>query len=514
MNKNQLIKKLTYMFLLLVISIIQASAAQNITNNEIITIINQDYESEITINDNISITISKTFEEETFLTIYTENNFYKTDNTRQELSFSIKECKKHTIELIGKNSRTLYYQKNLSINCIEDNEESNPENMIRNDYQDNPNDILTINESGLIIGNEINIPINNSNITGYSIEGEGVYYKKQGSFEKMISFIPKTFGFFKIILFGESNQIIGERELNIINNISNDANNQNNSETKDAPEQIYEIGIETLKIRNSKNQIIFTEAKKLRRVKGDQTRLTTFIQLNHESIKSVELENLNLELQENQNLGIDDVPKQKINILGKEVQKSYAIDPSSLNFTNGIVTIQATGKELYKCAEWDFASQNCLGTWQKIANLIPGQNHTFNINSTDPGYAETGVASINTDKPIYHPGEIANIKIAVLDNLGFLASNADIELTITAPNGAQQVHSTNYYGNNQIYEISQGIYETYFNETTTEGNYSLTVIATGYNLNNTMTSNFEVRNFYEFDIIRNAPMSIDPGSGS
>ena len=68
--------------------------------------------------------------------------------------------------------------------------------------------------------------------------------------------------------------------------------------------------------------------------------------------------------------------------------QAYAIDPTSLTFTEAEVTVTAKGNELYKCAEWDFESQTCNGEWVKIMRLTPGENYTIILNSTDPAYAE------------------------------------------------------------------------------------------------------------------------------
>jgi len=72
----------------------------------------------------------------------------------------------------------------------------------------------------------------------------------------------------------------------------------------------------------------------------------------------------------------------------------YSIDPTSLNFTNASVTVNAaTGNVLYKCKNWSFASQTCIDeTWALFkSDLMPGQEYTFTLTAEDPGFLETNV---------------------------------------------------------------------------------------------------------------------------
>ncbi|MBL7056418.1 hypothetical protein ISS07_05890 [Candidatus Woesearchaeota archaeon] len=47
-------------------------------------------------------------------------------------------------------------------------------------------------------------------------------------------------------------------------------------------------------------------------------------------------------------------------------KKGYAIDPSRLSFSNATLTAVAEGSELYKCKDWNFSTQTCFGSWEKI----------------------------------------------------------------------------------------------------------------------------------------------------
>jgi hypothetical protein len=67
----------------------------------------------------------------------------------------------------------------------------------------------------------------------------------------------------------------------------------------------------------------------------------------------------------------------------------YAVDPTLLDVTSVSVTVTATGTELYKCKDWNFIRQACVGEWVKLQDLVPGENYTLTIDPTDPGFGET-----------------------------------------------------------------------------------------------------------------------------
>jgi len=68
--------------------------------------------------------------------------------------------------------------------------------------------------------------------------------------------------------------------------------------------------------------------------------------------------------------------------------KAFAINPY-VNFSSANVTLTAAGIELMKCLNWSFATQTCEdGNWVYVMDLIVGQNYSFLMNSTDPGFVE------------------------------------------------------------------------------------------------------------------------------
>ncbi len=209
-------------------------------------------------------------------------------------------------------------------------------------------------------------------------------------------------------------------------------------------------------------------------------------------------------------IGLDEVPSAKVDLSGRYVPKAFAIDTGGVNFTNGTATSVAVGTELYKCKEWNFSAQQCDGSWALAMRLTPGEPYDIPLFPGDPGYAETGVASINTRKPLYHPGETAAIVIVVLDREGHLVEGADVNLTVTDPSNASTLLTT---GDGDVIETQKGIYETNYSSTSLQGNYSLQVSAAGAGVNDTMDSYFTVLGSYAYDILRDAPVTTDPWSG-
>jgi len=74
----------------------------------------------------------------------------------------------------------------------------------------------------------------------------------------------------------------------------------------------------------------------------------------------------------------------------------YAIDPTQVSFASATVNTIASGTELYKCGNWDFAARACFGNWVKTMDTIPGVEYNLTLTPNDPGFAEmiptTGVS--------------------------------------------------------------------------------------------------------------------------
>ncbi len=87
-------------------------------------------------------------------------------------------------------------------------------------------------------------------------------------------------------------------------------------------------------------------------------------------------------------LGFEHVdPKLNLNESGSLA--AFALDPSRLDFLDGEMTLvpPSNADTLYKCVDYDFASQRCNGEMAVIATFTPGTTLTVPFNRLDPLYS-------------------------------------------------------------------------------------------------------------------------------
>ena len=80
-----------------------------------------------------------------------------------------------------------------------------------------------------------------------------------------------------------------------------------------------------------------------------------------------------------------------------KIASTFSIDPTNLTFSYAELTATASGSYLFKCKNWNASDQTCLGTWNKLAVLTPGQDYTINLTAEDPGYLETNNSIVLID---------------------------------------------------------------------------------------------------------------------
>jgi len=122
-----------------------------------------------------------------------------------------------------------------------------------------------------------------------------------------------------------------------------------------------------------------------------------------------------------------------------------------------------------------------------------------------------GLVSVNTKKSMYHPNETAEILMVVLNKGGYPVSGAEVQLEVRSPVGVSEQYST-LDGN--IVETGKGVYAAEYAGTWSEGNYTMSVTATAEGVMSSIKSYFMVKEFYEFDVLRDIPVVIDPLAGS
>ena len=67
--------------------------------------------------------------------------------------------------------------------------------------------------------------------------------------------------------------------------------------------------------------------------------------------------------------------------------QAFAVNPVNLA-APAEIDVEAKGNELYKCKDWNFTDQACLGEWVKIQDIEPGSVYTLNVGQADPGFME------------------------------------------------------------------------------------------------------------------------------
>ncbi|MBN2454503.1 DUF2341 domain-containing protein, partial [Candidatus Woesearchaeota archaeon] len=274
----------------------------------------------------------------------------------------------------------------------------------------------------------------------------------------------------------------------------------------------YVAEIIPVEVEDSEKKKVELDKRVLKVKKKDSEKTVVDLEVKVKKKDEIVLEFMNLTVKNDTvpSFRVEQLDDAKVRETNTSFVKLYSIDTEQLNFTSAEVTLTATGRALQKCAEWDFEQQICLGTWVKIMDLTPGQEYTFTLTPGDPGYAETGVASINTNKSIYHLGEEVNLIAVVLDTSGHLVSGADVVINVTSPSGLTETFTTPY----NIIETERGIYEATYESTAENGTYVIKVTALGNNVNSTLTSYFAVQYYYEFDILRSTPVTTDPWQGA
>ncbi|MBU1112118.1 MAG: hypothetical protein KJ896_05035, partial [Nanoarchaeota archaeon] len=129
----------------------------------------------------------------------------------------------------------------------------------------------------------------------------------------------------------------------------------------------------------------------IQKLKIKEGRYNIAIKPKNHDIKSIVIHDVEIGSDVSEFISIDDVEES-----GEfaDYVKVYAIDPTQFNFTNATVTVTATGTELYKCKDWDFAEQSCYGEWVLFkTGLTPGQDYTFTLTPDDPGFGEINISN-------------------------------------------------------------------------------------------------------------------------
>ena len=142
--------------------------------------------------------------------------------------------------------------------------------------------------------------------------------------------------------------------------------------------------------------------------------------------------------------------------------------------------------------------------------------HTLEANIVSEQDFSWGVLAINTDKSIYSPGDTAYVQMGVINDLGHTVCNAEMTMTVTAPDGTTSDYSTASGTIVQDSEcgpdnfISVPDYYAHVPVGTVAGSYGMTLTATTENGPRTVYDEFQVDPAVTFSVVRTGPTRIYP----
>jgi hypothetical protein len=110
------------------------------------------------------------------------------------------------------------------------------------------------------------------------------------------------------------------------------------------------------------------------------------------NLKQIQMRDYNTS--NNGTLGLEP-SRASIDQAGATTVDGFALDPTALDFTDGTITKEAQGQELWKCAEWNFTTSTCEGEWVKLRDLVAGEEYNISFNSSDPAFVEVNLTVLN-----------------------------------------------------------------------------------------------------------------------
>ena len=205
---------------------------------------------------------------------------------------------------------------------------------------------------------------------------------------------------------------------------------------------------------------------------------------------------------------VDSLPQSAVPKRGRTIKKAFFVSPENTLGKPIEVEATAVADELWGCEDFNPSNRICYSGWRKLEDISPGISYSVDV-SRNSAFAELSLVTVNTDKPEYHPGEHVTLFMAVLDTNGYLV-DANMTLRIDSPSLSRIFLSTFEH---TITRVKRGIYRAFIPSVQEEGNYSVHARAFTSKGIVDITSSFLVQDEYPFDIIRDAPLSIDPWRG-
>ncbi len=90
----------------------------------------------------------------------------------------------------------------------------------------------------------------------------------------------------------------------------------------------------------------------------------------------------------------------------KEIKDGISIKP--VNASRTILILKARKELLFKCKEWDFDKEECLGTWKFVRRLTPGKDYIIEVYKNDPAFVEVSPFEANDSNGFDVTGNVSN----------------------------------------------------------------------------------------------------------
>ncbi|MEK6892167.1 MAG: hypothetical protein AABX25_03205 [Nanoarchaeota archaeon] len=130
------------------------------------------------------------------------------------------------------------------------------------------------------------------------------------------------------------------------------------------------------------------------------------------------------------NVGLGSVSRE-ISAEDVDITKKYSTNFDKIKFEKAVLRANASGNSLFKCRQWDFEREICFGTWEKIQDLISGEEYEVTLDADSNGFIE-GNSNITlnlANATLYNTTNITLKNItANITNLVFLVNMPNITI--------------------------------------------------------------------------------------